>query len=154
MLPPFRCLRDGSAAKPIHPTYPTTHTSHSRNLFWNGLTRRIDGDGLEAICADPKNRSKNIAPRIYVPAGEPEMYEYYKKIAAEKPHMQLQVELLPAKIDAEYTKSLNDKPGLLALAMEKQVKEDGTIDFKGIPFVVPGARFNELYNWDSYFISL
>lgn len=30
----------------------------------------------------------------------------------------------------------------------------GKKTFKGIPFVVPGARFNELYNWDSYFISL
>lgn len=27
-----------------------------RNSFWNALTRRIDGDGLEIICADPKNR--------------------------------------------------------------------------------------------------
>lgn len=25
-----------------------------RNMFWSNLTRRIDGDGLEAICADPK----------------------------------------------------------------------------------------------------
>ena len=28
-----------------------------KNSFWNSLTRRIDGDGLEIICADPKNRS-------------------------------------------------------------------------------------------------
>lgn len=27
-----------------------------KNSFWNSLTRRIDGDGLEIICADPKNR--------------------------------------------------------------------------------------------------
>lgn len=33
-----------------------------KNSFWNSLTRRIDGDGLEIICADPKNRS--------VPGGE------------------------------------------------------------------------------------
>jgi len=25
-----------------------------RNSFWSNLTRRIDGDGLEKICADPK----------------------------------------------------------------------------------------------------
>lgn len=25
-----------------------------RHSFWSNLTRRIDGDGLEAICADPK----------------------------------------------------------------------------------------------------
>lgn len=125
-----------------------------RNLFWNGLTRRIDGDGLEAICADPKNRSKQRTPRIYVPIDEPEMYEYYKAVAAEKPHLNLQVDLLPRDITAEYTKSLNDKPGILALAMEKVKQEDGTTKLQGIPFVVPGARFNELYNWDSYFIAL
>lgn len=126
----------------------------SRNLFWNGLTRRIDGEGLEAICADPKNCSKNLAPRIYVPIDEPEMFEYYKSVSASKPHLNLQVESLPRELSAEYTKSLNDKPGILALAMNKVKKEDGTTTLEGIPFVVPGARFNELYNWDSYFISL
>ena len=25
-----------------------------RHSFWSNLTRRIDADGLEAICADPK----------------------------------------------------------------------------------------------------
>lgn len=27
-----------------------------RHSFWSNLTRRIDGDGLERICADPKVR--------------------------------------------------------------------------------------------------
>ncbi len=40
-----------------------------KNSFWNSLTRRIDGDGLELICADPKNRSRNVKPLIYVPMG-------------------------------------------------------------------------------------
>ena len=120
----------------------------SRNLFWNGLTRRIDGDGLEIICADPKNRSKSLTPRIYVPSGEPEIYQYYKNVAASRPHLNLQVELLPRDITAAYTKSLNDRPGILALAMQRIVKEDGSPSLEGIPFVVPGARFNELYNWD------
>ena len=39
--------------------------------------------------------------------------------------------------------------------MEKvRDEKTGQIDLRGIPFVVPGARFNELYNWDSYFIAL
>lgn len=38
--------------------------------------------------------------------------------------------------------------------MKKVQLEDGSRTLQGIPFVVPGARFNELYNWDSYFISL
>lgn len=124
--------------------------------FWHNLTRRIDGDGLDAILSDPKNRSKSQNPRIYVPASETEMLHYYQKVAQERPSLNLTVESLPANITAEYTRDLNDRPGLLALAMRDDI--DPTTGekkgLKGIPFVVPGARFNELYNWDSYFISL
>ncbi|KAF7311296.1 Trehalase [Mycena kentingensis (nom. inval.)] len=121
-----------------------------RDSFWHALTRRIDGEGLETICADPKNRSGNERPRIYVPHGEPEMVEYYRQVAMDKPHLNLDVQVLPKKTDDPvFVKSLNSKPGILALAMKSV---DGTL--KGIPFIVPGARFNELYNWDSYFITL
>ncbi|KAI8987847.1 neutral trehalase [Mycotypha africana] len=125
-----------------------------RHLFWDGLTRCIDGDGLESICADPKNRSKDVAPRIYIPYDEHEIYDYYKKVANEKSHLNLDVQYLPKEITPEYVKSINDKPGILALAMRKIVKDDGTADFKGIPFIVPGGRFNEMYGWDTYFASL
>ncbi|KAF7312597.1 Trehalase [Mycena indigotica] len=121
-----------------------------RNSFWHALTRRIDGDGLEIICADPKNRTGRVNPRIYVPYGEPAMAEYYRQVAKNKPHLNLDVQVLPQKPDdPAFVKSLNSKPGILALAMKSV---DGTL--KGIPFIVPGARFNELYNWDSYFITL
>ncbi|KAK4058296.1 alpha,alpha-trehalase nth1 [Microbotryomycetes sp. JL221] len=126
-----------------------------RHSFWSNLTRRIDGDGLEAICADPKNRTKNIAPRIYVPEAEPGMKAYYERISAAKPHLGLIVDTVPTKFDAEWVRSRNDEPGILALAMNEVPKaDDQPSDYEGIPFVVPGARFNELYNWDSYFISL
>ncbi|KZS94189.1 glycoside hydrolase family 37 protein [Sistotremastrum niveocremeum HHB9708] len=126
-----------------------------KHSFWNSLTRRIDGDGLEIICADPKNRTGRINPRIYVPHGEPAMAEYYRQVAKEKPHLRLEVEVLPPKCDdAAFVKSLNNKPGILALAMKEKEGRDGKKTLQGIPFVVPGARFNELYNWDSYFISL
>ncbi|EKM58523.1 glycoside hydrolase family 37 protein [Phanerochaete carnosa HHB-10118-sp] len=126
-----------------------------KNSFWHALTRRIDGDGLEIICADPKNRTGRINPRIYVPHGEPGMAEYYRKVAREKPHLNLDVKMLPPKCDdPNFVKSLNDKPGILALAMNEVDDPKGGKTLKGVPFIVPGARFNELYNWDSYFISL
>ncbi|ESK95365.1 neutral trehalase [Moniliophthora roreri MCA 2997] len=126
-----------------------------KNSFWHALTRRIDGDGLEIICADPKNRTGRINPRIYVPYGEPAMAEYYRKVAQEKPHLNLDVQVLPPKPDdPAFVKSLNSKPGILALAMNQVDDGKGGKTLKGIPFIVPGARFNELYNWDSYFISL
>jgi hypothetical protein len=116
-----------------------------KNSFWNSLTRRIDGDGLEIITADPKNRTGKIQPRIYVPHGEPAMAEYYRKVAKEKPHMNLDVVVLPPKPDdPEFVKSLNGKPGLLALAMNEVDDGKGGKTLKGIPFIVPGARFNEV----------
>ncbi|GAA5975859.1 hypothetical protein JCM10908_005305 [Rhodotorula pacifica] len=123
-----------------------------RNSFWSNLTRRIDGDGLEKICADPKNRGSNQAPRIWVPEAEPAMRKYYERIAQAKPHLGLLVSTVPTDFDAKWVKDQNDKPGILAIAMKEIPKGEGQDpDFEGIPFVVPGARFNE---WDSYFISL
>ncbi|KAI5477104.1 alpha,alpha-trehalase, glycoside hydrolase family 37 protein [Pseudohyphozyma bogoriensis] len=125
-----------------------------RHSFWGNLTRRIDGDGLEKICADPKNRSKNQAPRIYVPEEEVEMRKYYERIAKERPNLRLKVDTIPKDFTAEWVRDRNEKPGILALAMKEIKREGQDSDFEGIPFVVPGARFNELYNWDSYFVSL
>ena len=144
-----------------------------KHSFWHSLTRRIDGEGLEIICADPKNRTGRVNPRIYVPHDEPAMAEYYRNVAKEKPHLNLDVQVLPKKCDdPKFVKSLNNKPGILALAMNEVDDGKGGKTLKGIPFIVPGARFNEvrnffsprpatflirllqLYNWDSYFISL
>jgi alpha,alpha-trehalase len=138
--------------------------------FWRSLTRRIDGDGLEIICADPKNRTGHLVPRIYVPHSETKMFEYYKAVAKQRSHLRLEVLRLPKHCDdPAFVKSLNDKPGLLALAMEEVDDDTGGKTLRGIPFIVPGARFNEvriayismrvaddlqLYNWDSYFIAL
>jgi alpha,alpha-trehalase len=116
-----------------------------KNSFWHSLTRRIDGDGLEIICADPKNRTGRIQPRIYVPHGEPAMVDYYRRIASEKPHLNLDVQVLPPNPgDPHFVKSLNSKPGILALAMNEVDDGRGGRTLKGIPFIVPGARFNEV----------
>ncbi|ORZ22871.1 neutral trehalase [Lobosporangium transversale] len=125
-----------------------------RHHFWDGLTRRIDAEGLEMIANDPKTRSKNTAPRIYIPHGENEVFEYYKNISIQKPHLKLDVEQLPEFITPKYVQSINEKPGILALAMTRFVDEEGLDTLKGVPFVVPGGRFNEMYGWDSYFESL
>ncbi|OAD77206.1 glycoside hydrolase family 37 protein [Phycomyces blakesleeanus NRRL 1555(-)] len=124
-----------------------------RHNFWDGLTRRIDAEGLEIISADPKNRSANHTPRIYVPHGEDQVFKYYTKVAATRTHLKLEVEMLPEKITPLYVKSINDRPGILALAMEK-VTINGQETLQGVPFVVPGGRFNEMYGWDSYFEAL
>ncbi|KAI2924204.1 CAZyme family GH37 [Aspergillus niger] len=126
-----------------------------KNSFWNALTRRIDGHNIAEAGRDPKDWTDDPRPRVYVPPGAPEQLEYYKGIAEAHPELRLDVQLLDSNITPEYTRKLNDKPGLLALAMEKKVDEaTGKTEYSGVPFVVPGGRFNELYNWDSYMMSL
>ncbi|KAI8370773.1 trehalase-domain-containing protein [Choanephora cucurbitarum] len=124
--------------------------------FWDGLTRRIDAEGLEIICADTKNRSANHNPRIYIPFEEEEaIFQYYQQVALDRPHLQLEVERLPAKITPDYVKSINDRPGILSLAMRQEIDESTQQPvWRGVPFVVPGGRFNEMYGWDSYFETL
>lgn len=126
-----------------------------RDTFWDNLTRRIDADGLEKILTDTKGNSSSNQQIIYVPAKETDMLEYYRRTARERPALKLHVEELPEEITPEYMRSLNPRPGLLAIAMRPRLDPtNGLMDMQGIPFVVPGARFNELYNWDSYFIAL
>lgn len=50
--------------------------------------------------------------------------------------------------------SLRDIPGILVLEMEQPPgAKDDVMSMRGLEFIVPGGRFNELYYWDSYFIS-
>ena len=52
-------------------------------------------------------------------------------------------------------RDLNAAPGLLALAMERvEYDENEPSQLRGLTFVVPGGRFNEMYGWDSYMESL
>lgn len=125
-------------------------------LFWPNLTRRIDGSNIAKVGRDPKDWTDDPRPRIYVPKGAPEQYEYYTRIAEEHPEVRLDVQWLQDPCDDEhYVRDLNEKPGLLAIAMEEVVNPvTGLTDLQGLPFIVPGGRFNELYGWDSYMESL
>ncbi|MCW5868003.1 MAG: trehalase [Candidatus Eremiobacteraeota bacterium] len=112
---------------------PTQRISKAiKNRCWDGLTRKIDHPGM---LTDPKMPSE---PRLYIPENDKLAQHYYKNFPA-------QIIQLPQIITPEYVQSLNDKPGLLSLAIE----EEGPL-----PYVVPGGRFNEMYGWDSYFIAL
>jgi len=124
--------------------------------FWDGLTRRIDGSNIEKVGRDPKDWTDDPRPRIYVPVGAPEQHEYYTRVAKEHPEMRLDVQWLQEDCsDESYVRDLNKAPGLLAIAMEEYVDPvTGKKDLRGLPFVVPGGRFNELYGWDSYMESL
>jgi len=115
-----------------------------KNLYWKGLTRTIDADGVKKILED--NKIENELAYLYVPFGDEIVFDYFKKLEAATP--KLKVVQMHKNISPEYVLSLNKKPGILALAL--QIKNN---EISGVPFVVPGGRFNEMYGWDSYFIA-
>ena len=127
-----------------------------RDQFWPNLTRRIDGSNVFQVAEDTKDRSGNARPRIYVPRGAPEQYEYYQRVAREHPEKGLEVLWLHEDpSNSEYVRDLNEAPGLLAIEVERvENTPDGKPDWRGLPFIVPGGRFNELYGWDSYMETL
>ncbi len=112
------------------------------NYYWDGLTRTIDKKGLAKVVSDEKSQSKK--QRIYIPYNDAYAYSYFKEL--ETSFNNLEVVKLPKSITPEYVLSINDKPGILSLKLEEK---NGVIN--GVPFVVPGGRFNEMYGWDSYF---
>lgn len=125
-----------------------------KDSFWPALTRRLDEGMIEIAGLDTKDWTNDPRPRIYIPRGAPAQFDYYTDVARRNPKMRLEVLWLSNKITAEVVRDMNKKPGLLALAMEISKDKGGKDVFKGVPFVVPGGRFNELYGWDSYMESL
>lgn len=116
-----------------------------KNLYWQGLTRTIDEKGILKIIEDEK--IENPISYLYIPEKDKQAFEYFKNL--EKSIPKLKVVQLPENISSEYELTLNKKPGILALAL----KQENNF-LKGVPFVVPGGRFNEMYGWDSYFIGI
>jgi alpha,alpha-trehalase len=112
-----------------------------KQYFWNGLTRTMDEKGLEKIVTDSKSKTEKSI--IYVPYTDDFALQYYRGLVSK---FNIKVVQLPKNITPEYVSSINDEGGILALALQ-------TIDGKtsGVPFAVPGGRFNEMYGWDSYF---
>ena len=127
---------------------PVNRISRSiKDYYWQGLTRTMDEKGIEALLSDTKNDTlTSDILNIYVPFEDTIALQYYQQLEKKLPIETIQ---LPEIITPEFVKSINTKPGILAL---KLINENGNI--QGIPFVVPGGRFNEMYGWDSYFESV
>ncbi|MFV7234416.1 trehalase family glycosidase [Flavobacterium sp. ZB4R12] len=116
-----------------------------RDDYWDELTRTIDKKGLEQILKDEK--TTNEVPTLYVSAKDKQGVAYFQEL--EKELQNFKVGILPENFSMEYVDTLNTKPGILALALEQKI-----YSLQGVPFVVPGGRFNEMYGWDSYFIGV
>jgi len=126
-----------------------------KDKFWNALTRRIDAASLDEVERDSKSDAKH--DYLYVPGNDPVAVKYFEdlaKVSREKHHSPpLKVVLLPTpdKFTSDFVRNLDGEHGLLTLKLEVDAHGHPT---GGVPYVVPGGRFNELYCWDSYFIVL
>ena len=118
-----------------------------RDYFWNGLTRTMDEKGIEKLIHDTKNETLASSKlRIYVPFKDNQAFQYYKGLEKKLPVEAIQ---LSQVVTPQFVKSINNKPGILSLKLERKNNK-----IEGVPFVVPGGRFNEMYGWDSYFESV
>ena len=130
---------------------PVEHISRNiRELYWDGLTRRIDEQGLLAIMSDEKSKTIDGFSYLYVPAADDAAFNYFVNVGRRHANWKLKVVRLPEHITPQYVRSLDGRHGILTLSLERG--GGGSLD--GVPFVVPGGRFNEMYGWDSYFIVL
>jgi alpha,alpha-trehalase len=129
---------------------PVRQVSRSiREIYWDGLTRRIDEEHLESILKDEKTATGGRR-YLYVPHDDAIAREYFDGISKRRPDLKFDVAVLPVKITPEYVRGLGNRHGILSLALQPGA-EGG---YAGVPFVVPGGRFNEMYGWDSYFEAL
>lgn len=110
-----------------------------RDDYWNELTRTIDKKGLTQILEDEKTSS--ALATLYVAATDPQGVAYFKDL--ESKFSNFQVTVLPEGYSAEHVATLDKSPGILALALQQKI-----YSLQGVPFVVPGGRFNEMYGWD------
>jgi alpha,alpha-trehalase len=113
--------------------------------YWDELTRTIDKKGLKLILEDVK--TSNDVATLYISEKDLQGVTYFKELEKELDNFEAVV--LPSDISEEYVATLDDKPGILALALQQK-----KYSLQGVPFVVPGGRFNEMYGWDSYFIGI
>lgn len=120
-----------------------------RDFYWNSRTRRIDQDGIARLLTDEKISTDDVH-YLYVPQNDSEALEYYSALAQQRPELRLRVESLPDIVTPQYVRGLEGKHGLLSLALERAASGE----YVGVPLVVPGGRFNEMYGWDSYFETL
>jgi alpha,alpha-trehalase len=136
-------------------------------VFWPNLRRSIDLEGLRVIVQDAKNRGKDQTARIYIPSSDVFAAEYYRRVAkAAESDFHLEICILPESLDEAFVQSINEHPGILSLQLHLRNRlgrwenvPEGDIEavptdlsaVRGLPFIVPGGRFNEMYGWDSYF---
>ncbi|WPU65070.1 trehalase family glycosidase [Peredibacter starrii] len=110
-----------------------------KDFYWEGLTRRIDKEHLKKVMPDSKIHQPKMNI-LYVPESDEIAKNYYQQ------DKELILKFVPKNYDLDFLKGLRNEHGLLSLKLQRVGER-----IEGVPYVVPGGRFNEMYGWDSYF---
>jgi len=130
---------------------PVDRISRSiRELYWPGLTRSFNEQDLVRILSDDKTAAADGRRYLYLSPSDKTASDYFSLLASRHPEWKMAIVPLPERISAGYVRGLDGHHGILSLSVIR--KDDGS--YHSEPFVVPGGRFNEMYGWDSYFITL
>jgi hypothetical protein len=99
---------------------PVERISRSiRELYWDGLTRRIDESGLPAILRDDKTSTIDGRRYLYIPAKDTFAFDYFDALAHRHTNWNLEVVRLPMQPTPEYVESRDGLHGILSLAYSR-----------------------------------
>ncbi|KAH9219991.1 neutral trehalase [Leptodontidium sp. 2 PMI_412] len=117
-----------------------------REHFWKELTRDMGETGIELAFR------KDQGSLIYSPANAPDQRKFYTELSHRRPELGLTVVPMSKNITPEYVKSLADRPGLLALAIESTDNVSSPMDgIRFLPYVTSGRGHDKLHGWDTCF---
>lgn len=117
-----------------------------RKHFWKELTRDMGETGIELAFR------KDQGSLVYIPANAPDQRKFYTELSHRRPELGLTVVPMSKNITPEYVKSLADRPGLLALAIESTDNVSSPMDgIRFLPYVTSGRGHDKLHGWDTCF---
>lgn len=115
-----------------------------KEMYWDGLSRKISAENLFTILNDSKN-VKDLH-YLYIPEKDEVAWRFYTQLV-ENHKESIELRAVPEKPSLEFYKSIKGEHGFLSLKIKEEL--DGTLH--PVPFIVPGGRFNEMYGWDTIF---
>ncbi|KAG4433311.1 hypothetical protein IFR05_011208 [Cadophora sp. M221] len=114
--------------------------------FWKELTRNMGESGIELAFG------KGQGGLVYIPTNAPDQHKFYTELSHRRPELGLTVIQMSTNITPEYVKSLAERPGLLALAIESTDDVSSPMDgVRFLPYVTSGRGHDKLHGWDTYF---
>lgn len=128
----------------------------SMQTVWSefALTPKFAAERRRPSCIFPmarKTYSNTIVKCGLSPRSSPCLPLLLKSRSIDNRRLKVELIELPEVCDDPmFVKSLNERPGNLALAFDRKSNPvTQEVSLEPLPFVVPGDRFNEEYGWDS-----